>query len=181
MSARKILGVDPALGRTGWALLSISQNSSFAIVAWGSIAPKRANRPEKLWQIVCEFRGILAEWKPDEAHFELPGKWMHRYLSRNAVEAMAMARGAMLMACAEARVPTFEADFHTVRRDMLGGWKAGKSATARYLATLGVSLPKRPRGNVDSDIADAILVALHAAKLTSGPGRSRRQPASMNP
>ncbi len=40
MSARMILGVDPALGRTGWALLSIGQHSSFAIVAWGPIAPR---------------------------------------------------------------------------------------------------------------------------------------------
>jgi crossover junction endodeoxyribonuclease RuvC len=168
VSAKIILGVDPALGRTGWALLSIPADSSFTIAGLGTIAPKGKSRGEKLTSVSSQFGRVLAEWKPDEAHFELPGKWMHRHTSRNAVEAMGMARGVMLMACAEMGVPAFEADFHTIRREMLGGWKAGKSAAATYLATLGIRLPERPRGGIDTDIADAILVALHAAKCKTG-------------
>jgi len=114
---------------------------------------------------LSDFRGVLAKWQPDEVHFELPGKWMHQHLSRNAVEAMGMARGVMLMACAERHIPAFEVDFHTIRRQMLGHWKAGKPAVVKYLWTLGVELPTRTGGYVDLDVVDAIMVALHAAKL----------------
>jgi Holliday junction resolvasome RuvABC endonuclease subunit len=118
-----------------------------------------------LLSISTQFKAVLTAGKPDEAHFELPGKWMHRCLSRNAVEVMGTARGVMLLGSAETRIPMFETDFHTICHEMLGGWKAGKTATATYLSALGISLPKRPLGSIDSDIADAMRVALHVSRV----------------
>jgi hypothetical protein len=72
-----------------------------------------------------------------------------------------MARGVMLAACAEMRGLTFEVDFQAVRLVLLGRQNASKADAVELTKRLGLSPPCRPRGGIDLDVVDAIMMALY--------------------
>ena len=159
---RNVLGVDPAFRRTGWALLRLDEAESPTLLASGFIVPNGNTLPEKLRSIEAQFTKVLQARKPYLVLFEKPGIWMRRAgSSRHSVEMMAMARGVMLCACAKIGVPSHEIDFHTVRLVLLGRPNATKTCSAGLLDHLGLTPPRRARGGIDLDVADAMLVALY--------------------
>ena len=97
-----LLGVDPSLNRTGWALLNIRRE----LVASGVVKPREGPRCERLAQIQSQINDVLARWNPTVAYFESPGAW-HRKggIRQETIEAMGMARGVMLAACAVHGIP----------------------------------------------------------------------------
>jgi Holliday junction resolvasome RuvABC endonuclease subunit len=103
------------------------------------------------------------------AILEKPGYWMNRSgSSRQSIEKMAMARGAMLLACADASVPSLEVDFQTVRRVLLGRGNAPASAVPEFVSGLGIPLPRRKGNEIDLDVANAILMALFGLATRAG-------------
>ena len=154
------MGIDPAFRRTGWAVLAHDRGQP-ALLASGSIVPRGNSRGEGLLSIQSQLQAVVQAWCPTSVIFEQPGKWMRRVgSSRESVEVMAMARGVMLATCAEMRVPAFEVDFQVVRLALLGQQNASKASAAELVSHLGLGLPRRPRGGVDLDVVDAIMMAL---------------------
>jgi len=162
------LGVDPSFNRTGWALLAGGHHPPL-LIAWGVIIPRGHGRGERLLNIRRQFEGVLRSLRPALAYFERPGSWQRRGGSRReTVEVMAMCRGVMLAACAELGVEAIEVDFQAARRALLGRHNAGADAVLKFVRGLGVEPPQRPRGSVDMDVANAVLMAAYGLVCLGG-------------
>jgi Holliday junction resolvasome RuvABC endonuclease subunit len=167
---QRLIGVDPSFRRTGWAVVAVDQCEWPALAASGAILPAGKGRGEGLLSIQRQFRAVLEEFRPSAAVFEQPGKWMRRVgSSRWSVEAMAMARGVMLAACAELQVEAREVDFQAARGALLGRPNAGADLVLDFVRGLGLEPPRRTRGGVDMDVANALLMAAYG--LVSEPSR----------
>jgi Holliday junction resolvasome RuvABC endonuclease subunit len=162
----RVIGIDPAFRRTGWALLERSHGGSTSLVQHGTIvAPRESERAHALLSIQLALVEVMTTWEPDQAVFELPGRWMHRIgSSRASIETMAMSRGVMLAACCSVGVSVQEADFHTVRTALLGRANARTEEVVAYVVSRFV-LPRRPRGQLDTDVANAILMAVYGLSM----------------
>lgn len=168
----RVLGIDPSLNRSGWAILE-PHDDLWCLTGAGVIVPHGADRSRQLESISSACRRVLSRHTPAQAILEQPGAWQRRGGSRReTIEAMAMARGVMLAACAEANIVAMEAPVQQVRRTLVGRHNASTAEVIQYLQGRGVDLPRRPRGAVDGDIANAILMALYGVEiLTAGAAR----------
>jgi crossover junction endodeoxyribonuclease RuvC len=158
----RVLGVDPSFNRSGWAILTRDGCGLSSPAACGVIIPRGSSRSERLLSIQRQFEQAVTRWRPAVAYFERPGSWQRKGGSRpETVEAMGMARGVMLTACAAQGVPAFEVDFRTVRRALLGHGNAGADHVVEFVTSRGLDPPRRPRGGVDLDAANAIMMAVY--------------------
>jgi crossover junction endodeoxyribonuclease RuvC len=146
-----LLGVDPGLASTGWALLD--QESQVA--ACGTIRTPPGPAAPRLLQIVTELREVLGSRFVAEAALE------ELFMGRNATSALgvAQARGAVLTALAAAGIAIFEYKPAQVKAALTGYGMAGKAQMARMLA-LQVGLDTR----IDDHATDAIAIALCHAR-----------------
>jgi crossover junction endodeoxyribonuclease RuvC len=146
-----LLGVDPGLASTGWALLD--QESQVA--ACGTIRTAPGPAAPRLLQIVTELRGVLGSRSVAEAALE------ELFMGRNATSALgvAQARGAVLTALAAAGIAIFEYKPAQVKAALTGYGMAGKAQMARMLS-LQVGLDTR----IDDHATDAIAIALCHAR-----------------
>ncbi len=123
-------------------------------------------RGDRLVEISHRFDEVLTRYRPPEAYFEAPGAWQRRGgIRRETLEAMGMARGVMLAACARLSVPATEVNFHTVRLSLLDTRRADR--VPAFLRGLGLTIPCRPRGGPDLDIANAMLMAFYGLRAVS--------------
>jgi Holliday junction resolvasome RuvABC endonuclease subunit len=161
MKNNVILGVDPSFNRTGWAAVSLRDGQP-VLIACGVISPAGESRGEGLRHIQCRFRQVLKDTGAGGAYLERPGTWQRRGgTRREALETMEMARGVMLVACADASVRAFEVDFYRVRLTLLGRVNAPASSLVAFLSAQGFDLPRRPRDGVDMDVANAIMMGVY--------------------
>jgi crossover junction endodeoxyribonuclease RuvC len=146
-----LLGVDPGLASTGWALLGLDSR----VTACGTIRTAPGPAAPRLLQIVTELREVLASSAVAEAALE------ELFMGRNATSALgvAQARGAVLMTLAAAGIAIFEYKPAQVKAALTGYGMAGKAQMARMLA-LQVGLDAR----VDDHATDAIAIALCHAR-----------------
>jgi crossover junction endodeoxyribonuclease RuvC len=146
-----LLGVDPGLASTGWALLD--QESQVA--ACGTIRTAPGPAAPRLLQIVTELREVLGSRFVAEAALE------ELFMGRNATSALgvAQARGAVLTALAAAGIAIFEYKPAQVKAALTGYGMAGKAQMARMLA-LQVGLDTR----IDDHATDAIAIAICHAR-----------------
>jgi crossover junction endodeoxyribonuclease RuvC len=146
-----LLGVDPGLASTGWALL----DKESQVAACGTIRTAPGPAAPRLLQIVTELREVLGSRSVAEAALE------ELFMGRNATSALgvAQARGAVLTALAAAGIAIFEYKPAQVKAALTGYGMAGKAQMARMLA-LQVGLDAR----IDDHATDAIAIALCHAR-----------------
>ncbi len=162
---QQILGVDPSFNRSGWALLTVDARNKPHISATGVIKPGKGSRDERLLQIGRQFEAVLRKCRPNRACFEKPGAWQRRGGSRReTVEMMGMGRGVMFRACAEFGVAVDEVDFNSARRAIIGTARVDLPLITRFIEALAIEMPRRPRGGLDLDIANAIVVGFYGLK-----------------
>ena len=71
MKKNKVLGIDPGLDRTGWAVLEKNGSADFVLEACGLIhTPPDYDLPQRLAVIYQEVQKISDEFKPDCAAME---------------------------------------------------------------------------------------------------------------
>ena len=147
-----LLGIDPGLAGTGFALLAEPNQ----VVACGTVItiPARETGP-RLVAITSHLRALLAEHRPAEASLE------ELFMGRNATSAIgvAQARGAILVTLAAAGVPVYEYKPSQVKASLTGYGMAGKAQMARMLA-----LQVRTDAKLDDHAADALAIALCHAR-----------------
>src|SRR6266852_2917992 len=147
-----ILGIDPGLAGTGFALLSGPGNvlSSHTVIT--NPGPDGA----RLLIITRHLRALLAENPPAEASLE------ELFMGRNATSAVAVAqaRGAILAVLEERGVPVFEYKPSQVKVILTGYGNADKAQIARMLA----AQVKIPEGRLDEHARDAIAIAICHAR-----------------
>lgn len=148
-----ILGIDPALGTTGYGLIRCTGNVIELIDA--GIIRCRRDRPledrlGELFDGICE---ILEELKPD--HFAIEQLYSHYDRPTTAI-LMGHARGVILLAAKQSSVAVHSYPATHVKKTLTGNGRAPKSqmqlAVKHQLALSAVPEP--------ADVADALAIAL---------------------
>src|ERR1700751_5252546 len=147
-----IVGIDPGLAGTGFALLAEPNH----VVACGTVSTIPGREGPRLVAIANHLRALIAEHHPSEASIE------ELFMGRNATSAVgvAQARGAILTVLEECGVPVFEYKPSKVKIIRTGYGNADKSQIGRMLA----AQVKLREGSLDDHARDAIAIALCHAR-----------------
>jgi len=150
--AKLILGIDPGLAGTGFALLSEPN----LVLACSTVVTIPGRDGARLLTITNHLRALLAEHRPAEASIE------ELFMGRNATSAVAVAqaRGAILTVLEECGVRVFEYKPSQVKVILTGYGNADKSQIARMLA----AQVRLPEGRLDDHARDAVAIALCHAR-----------------
>ena len=147
-----ILGIDPGMHETGWAVLD-GQPSSPRLVASGVIRTLPGTPlPERLKAIHAELAVVLAGHRIKECAIEE----MFFTTIATTVRATLQARGVALLAIAQAGHAVTEYNPKTVKLSLTGSGRAEKAQMQTVVQkALGLADKLRP-----NDVADAAAIAL---------------------
>lgn len=147
----RILGIDPGLLHTGWAVIE-SRGASRTYVASGVILP-----PAKLpmaQRLAAVFRGVDAlceQFNPDACSIEV----IFVNVNPKTTLILGQARAAAIVAVANRDIPVFEYEPNKIKKALTSAGHADKDAIAKMVRLLlPAANPKSP------DEADAIAIAL---------------------
>ncbi len=147
----RILGIDPGLLHTGWAVIdTVGQSRKY--IASGVILPKTTLPMSQ--RLVTIFRGVseLCDvYCPDECSIEII------FVNKNPKTTLILgqARSAAIVAVANHDIPIFEYEPNVIKKALTGAGHADKAAVDKMVQLL---LPMaRPK---TADEADAIAIAL---------------------
>lgn len=151
MIMTRILGIDPGLIHTGWAIID-TQGATRKYVASGVILPPRD--AEMAARLAYVFRGvddICNQFRPDSCGIEII------FVNKNPKTTLALgqARAAAIVAVANRDIPVFEYEPNKIKKAIVSAGHADKDAISKMLhLLLPAANPKSP------DEADAIAIAL---------------------
>jgi crossover junction endodeoxyribonuclease RuvC len=148
----KVLGVDPGMHETGWAVLD-GEPSSPRLVASGCIRTKPGvPLPERLKSIHAELAVVLADHAPESCAMEE----MFFTTIATTVRATLQARGVALLAVAQSGREVHEYNPKSVKLALTGSGRAEKAQMQTVVQkALGLAEVLRP-----NDVADAAAIAL---------------------
>ena len=158
-----VLGIDPGLDRTGWAILSRDGRSVLSLAACGLIHTDAGQElPVRLEYIFNELQQILKTYQPDQVAME-----QNFFLKRATTMAnTVMTRGVILLACQQAQKPITFYPPKRVKLMICGTGTADKKQVQR-MVQLTLHLDKAPSPD---DTADAVAIGichLKTAPLTN--------------
>ncbi len=156
-STYRVLGIDPGLNITGYAVLEFGGREP-AIVEAGTIRTSdKDTLARRIEQIHADLSVLLAELKPDAAAIEQ--LYAHYKHPRTAI-LMAHARGVIMLACQNAHVSVRNLPSTHVKKSLTGNGHASKMQMQRSIQAICrlKDLPEPP------DVADAIAIALCAGR-----------------
>ena len=163
----RILGIDPGLGITGYAVIEAAAWRDARIVEAGALRPGRNDAlPVRLRRLHEEIASLVAEFAPSRLVVEQV--FVHRRHVRSALQ-MGHARGVILLAAATRELPVDEFSPAEIKKALTGNGQASKrqmqTAVARQCGLSGLPEP--------ADVADAIAIALCGVRrrleATTGP------------
>jgi crossover junction endodeoxyribonuclease RuvC len=147
----KVLGIDPGSGIIGFGLIEKKSNSKLidAGVIRTTIGDSDASRLLELYESMKE---LVHEMKPDAASVE------KLFFAQNVTTAMtvAQARGVILLALAEEKIPIYEYTPLQIKMAMTGYGRATK-AQIQEMVRVQLGLKNKPKPD---DCADALAAAL---------------------
>jgi crossover junction endodeoxyribonuclease RuvC len=166
----RVLGVDPGLTRTGWALV-VADGQRYRLIDAGVIATKASvDLATRLAEAYRRFNAILEEGKPEvlaiEDIFTVP-----RFPS--AALKMAHLRGVLCLAAAQAGIDVLSLTATTVKQRLTGNGHASKEQVQRMVFELCDVAGQR----IPSDLSDAValgIAGLHQVRHASSPLAARR-------
>lgn len=153
-----ILGIDPGIGRTGYAILQQTSlpagkaGKDITLLTCGCITTKPGEpEPQRLWEIKKDVASLIKKWKPDAICIE------SLFFAANAKTAMSVgqARGVVVVTAAEAKLKIIEITPLQVKIAATGYGKADK----RQVQTMIVKLLKLKKNPKPDDAADACAIA----------------------
>ena len=148
-----VLGIDPGLDRTGWAILTRDARSVLSLVACGLIHTQAGQElPKRLDFVYKEMQKILAQYQPDQVAME-----QNYFLKRAQTMAnTVMTRGVIILACEQVGKPiTFYAP-KRVKMIICGTGTADKKQVQRMVQlTLRLDKIINP-----DDTADAVAIGI---------------------
>lgn len=146
-----ILGIDPGIGRTGYAFLKQEKSKVFLIECGCIETDKKYSEAERLLEIKNDLTAILSKFKPDGLCIE------SLFFTTNAKTAMSVgqARGVVMLLAAEHKLKIIEVTPLQVKMSATGYGKADKAQVQRMIVKL-LALKKIPKPD---DAADACAIA----------------------
>ena len=156
-STFRVLGVDPGLNITGYAVLDIGRSEPSIIEAGAIRTNAKASMAERISQLHKELAEVIAEHSPDSAAIEQ--LYAHYKHPRTAI-LMGHARGVMLLACQQAGIGIKSVSATKVKKSLTGNGHASKLQVQRSIQAVFklAELPEPP------DVADALAIALCAGR-----------------
>jgi crossover junction endodeoxyribonuclease RuvC len=152
-TATRILGVDPGLNITGYAVVE-RQLGRLVVVEAGMIRGRsRGDLPARLAEIHEGVADVIASLKPEVLSLE--ELYSHYERPRTAI-LMGHARGVICLAAMQAGLPVKSYSATQVKRLLTGNGRAPKSQVQQAIChEFGLAAPPEP-----PDVADAIAIAL---------------------
>jgi crossover junction endodeoxyribonuclease RuvC len=157
----RVLGIDPGLETTGYAAVDFSKREPAIIEAGVLSTDPKAPMADRLARLHADLADLLAELQPNLAAIE---KLYAHYKHPRTAILMGHARGAILLACAQAGVAVRDMPATMVKRSLCGNGHASKEQVQRSVQALCRlrDLPQPP------DVADALAIALCAGRSATG-------------
>lgn len=164
----RVMGIDPGTALTGYGVVD-QEGQHLRLVAAGAVrtSPERP-AGERLFCLYRELQQVILAHRPEAMAVE------KLFFNRNVRTAMAVgeARGVVLLAAAQAKLPVAEYTPPAVKLAVTGVGSAGKHQVGVMVARLlNLTAPPTP-----DDVADALAVAichLHQATTQSRLARAR--------
>ena len=148
----RVLGVDPGLAVTGYAIVD-ERGQGGTLVTSGTVkSTTKMPRADRLGRIFDATRALIAEYQPHEVVIE------QQYVGDNVRSAMVVgeARAAVMVAASVSGLPVFEFPPSSVKESVTGYGGAPKQQVAQMvLIALGLTEVDGP-----TDVTDAIAIAL---------------------
>lgn len=166
----RALGIDPGTALTGYAIVE-ENGTALHLVALGVVeTPAKTPLPQRLQTIYAALRDIIGDHAPDTAAVE------ELFFSRNVRTAMAVgqARGVVLLALADAGLPTAEYTPLQVKQAVTGYGNADKHQVQEMVRVL-LGLAEIPRPDDAADAAAVAICHLHRAHLDALLARQRHE------
>ena len=153
----RIIGIDPGLVNTGWAVID-SVGNERRYVASGVIKPPvKESLPERLSFIFKELGDLVDLWKPCECGIEIT------FVNKNPTTTLILghARAASMLAVSTRGIPVHEYEPNKIKKAITSAGHADKAQVERMVAILlPAAKPKSP------DESDALAVALTHANYS---------------
>ncbi len=148
-----VLGIDPGLDRTGWAILTRDARSVLSLRACGLIHTDAGQElPLRLEYIFNELQKTIAAYQPDQVAME-----QNFFLKRAVTMAnTVMTRGVIILACQLANKPISFYPPKRVKMMLCGTGTADKKQVQR-MVQLTLNLDKAPSPD---DTADAVAIGI---------------------
>jgi crossover junction endodeoxyribonuclease RuvC len=155
----RILGIDPGIGRTGYAVLE-QRGKDITLLTCGCITTKPSEKePLRLLEIKHDLVTIINKYKPEALCIE------SLFFAANAKTAMSVgqARGVVVVTARELGLRIIEVTPLQVKISATGYGKADKNQVQRMIVKL-LKLKKIPKPD---DAADAVAIAWAGIGRTS--------------
>ena len=147
-----ILGIDPGLATVGYGIIEYRGNS-FTTLDYGAILTEAHTEcNSRLLSMNAQLINLINMFKPDAVAIE------ELFFNKNIKTAIAVAqaRGAILLTCAQNNVPTFEYTPLQVKQAVVGYGRADKNQVQQMTKIL-LNLKAVPKPD---DTADALAIAI---------------------
>ena len=154
---KRILGIDPGLLHTGWAIIETSGSVRKYIASGVILPPVKIDFPKRLAFIFNAITELCEQFKPAECSIEVI------FVNKNGKTTLLLghARAAAITAVANKDIPVFEYEPNKVKKALTGMGHADKDQIYKMLSIL---LPgAHPK---TSDESDAIAIALTHANTS---------------
>lgn len=151
---QRILGVDPGLGTTGYAILTLSAATPEPTLLEGGTIRSRPDTPleQRLLELHEDLTGVIGQHRPGVMAVE--NLYSHYRHPRTSI-VMGHARGVIFLAAARAGVPVQSYSATEIKKSLTGTGRATKAQIQRMVQMrLGLDSPPEP-----PDVADAIAAA----------------------
>ena len=156
----KILGIDPALNKSGWGVIEVRTDNTAYYIDSGIIKIDGSlSMPEKLKIISAELASIIIKTNPDEIAIE------EIFLNKNPMTSLKLghARGGIITTCLQFNLPIFEYAANLIKKSICGAGRAEKSQVAQMVKIL---LPKAQfKYDDESDALAICLCHLHHREM----------------
>jgi len=154
----RILGIDPGLDRTGWAVLEKDGPAPPSLAASGLIhTPKNTPLEKRLAAIYDAFCALIAEHRPAEAAIEEVFFSKRADTQANTTHA----RGVILLACEKNSLPISAYNPRVIKKTVSGSGTAEKRQIQRVVQ-ISLNLASVPEPD---DVADAMAAGLCHLRL----------------
>ena len=154
----RILGIDPGLLHTGWAVIESHGNTRTYIASGVILPPAKLPMAERLTTV---FRGVDAlceQYKPDACSIEV----IFVNVNPKTTLILGQARAAAIVAVGNRDIPVFEYEPNKIKKALTSAGHASKEQIDKMVRMLlPAAAPKTP------DESDAIAIALAHSNMTT--------------